>query len=581
MKWDPARGRGKRVHLRHALLACGFTWLAASAIAQNEAQAQTPNNGAQQRLLRDDLTAPDDTTQRPPGSKSDSSRDGTPNDGTPPDGSSTPAPSRIGNIPTYGLSAANGASDTGYDSLNRKRKKPKFYPGQRKPKPAAGPGSPVPVNSATSVLTPPRLSIPPSSTANRTPIAPAMAGTVTGQPTRRRLKLDDDPFGAIGDYAGSFLVKSAIEVRGGYDSNPGRFVTEKGSPFYVVAPELLVVSDWSRHALVADLRGSFTGYGNTFPPPTDGTISGAPTNVDRPDFIGHIDGRIDVSRDTKLTGEARLRLATDNPGSPNIQAGLAKYPVYVSPGVTLGIDQTFNRLQISAGATFDNTIYQQSKLTNGISTSNDDRNFNQYGGIARVSYDVIPGLKPFAEIQGDTRVHETFADRFGYRRDSDGGYVKAGTSFEFTRLVTGEISVGYALRSYQDSRLDKLQGLLTSALLSWSVTPLTTAKFISETTVAETTLAGVPGVLVRTYTAEVDHDFRRWLTGIGRFTYGTLDYQGSGRLDDLYSISGDVIYKLSRSLWVKATLRRDWLVSNIPGGSTASTLAMVGIRLQN
>ncbi len=178
-------------------------------------------------------------------------------------------------------------------------------------------------------------------------------------------------------------------------------------------------------------------------------------------------------------------------------------------------------------------------------------------------------------------MHETFVDRFGYQRNSDGGYVKAGTSFELTRLVTGEISVGYTLRNYQDSRLDRLQGLLTSALVSWSVSPLTTAKFVSDTQVAESTLAGVPGVLVRTYTAEVDHDFRRWLTGIGRFTYGTLDYQGSGRFDQLYSISGDVIYKLSRSLWVKATLRRDWLLSNVSGGSSASTVAMLGIRLQN
>jgi hypothetical protein len=28
----------------------------------------------------------------------------------------------------------------------------------------------------------------------------------------------------------------------------------------------------------------------------------------------------------------------------------------------------------------------------------------------------------------------------------DGGYAQAGTSFEFSRLLTGEISVGYALR---------------------------------------------------------------------------------------------------------------------------------------
>ena len=152
-----------------------------------------------------------------------------------------------------------------------------------------------------------------------------MAGTVIGQPPRKRLKIDDDPFGAVGDYAGSFLVKSAVELCGGYDTNPGRTFVPKGSPFYVVAPEFLAVSDWERHALVADLRGSFTGYGNTFPPPIDGTVSSAPTNVDRPDFTGHVDGRLDVSqRHPRCSGRLRLRVATDNPGSPNIQAGLAE-----------------------------------------------------------------------------------------------------------------------------------------------------------------------------------------------------------------------------------------------------------------
>ena len=63
----------------------------------------------------------------------------------------------------------------------------------------------------------------------------------------------------------------------------------------MVAPEFLAFSNWERHALVADLRGSFTGYGNTFPPPADGTVSSVPTNLDRPDFTGHVDGRLDVS----------------------------------------------------------------------------------------------------------------------------------------------------------------------------------------------------------------------------------------------------------------------------------------------
>jgi hypothetical protein len=481
-----------------------------------------------------------------------------------------PAPSRIGRTPTYGVPAASGASLSGFDSLNRTRKKRKFYPGQARAKQPPGPGNPVP-EIATSPLR----------AANRTPPSSVVIGTVVGQPRRKRLKVDDDPFGAVGDYVGGFLVKSAVELSGGYDTNPARLSAPQGSALYVVAPEFLAVSNWERHALVADLRGSFTGYGNSLPPTIDGVASPAPSNIDRPDFTGHIDGRLDVSHDTRLTSQLRLRLSTDNPGSPNIQAGLAKYPIYTTLGGTLGVDQNFNRLQISAGATVDRTAFTDSKLTDGTTSSNDDRNFNAYGGLGRVSYDLLPGVKPFVEAEGDSRVHDLPLDRGGFARDSTGGYAKAGTSFEFSRLLTGELSLGYAARDYADPRLERLQGLLTAASLTWTATPLTTAKFYSNTSIDETTLAGVSGILTHTYTIEVDHDFRRWLTAIGKFTYGTLDYQGDNRHDKTYSIEGDLVYKLTRNLWLKGSLRRDILDSNIAGSSSASTVAMLGVRVQN
>jgi hypothetical protein len=482
------------------------------------------------------------------------------------------ANSRIGQI---GVGAASGASGSGFDSLNRARKRPKLYPGQPKPKLLGAAGNPIPAIPAG------RLSVPPSEGAHKTPIAPAMAGTVIGQPPRKRLKIDDDPFGAVGDYAGSFLIKSALELGGGYDSNPARIAIAKGSPFYVVAPEFLAVSDWERHAVVADLRGSFTGYGETFPPPTNGTIASAPTNLDRPDFTGHIDGRLDVSSDTRLMAQLRLRVATDNPGSPNIQAGLASYPVYSTLGGTFGADQTFNRLQLSAGGMIDRTAYTDSKLTDGTSTSNDDRNFNQYGGVGRVSYDLLPGVKPFGEIEGDSRLHDLQLDRNGYQRNSSGGYAKLGSSFEFSRLLTGEISAGYAVRDYVDPRLKRLQGLLVASSLIWTATPLTTAKFSSATSIDETVVPGVSGVLTHTYTVEVDHDFRRWLTAIGKFTYGTYHYQGDNRFDRTYTVAGDLIYKMTRNFWIKATLRRDVLNSNIVGASSAATVMMLGVRMQN
>ena len=571
----PAQDRRKRAMILRALLAC----LALIAIEAGRAHAQTltpdlfrpvpggfvsPQNSPLRKISDNTGIDPTDSAIDPASDDTLRRKD-------------TRAPSRIGQVPSYGLPAASGASDSGFDSLNRTRKKPKLYPGQPKPKPPPGPGSPPPVESKW----PLRLSIPPSETANKTPLAPAMAGTVDGQPPRKRLKVDDDPFGAVGDYAGSFLIKSAVELSGGYDTNPGRLPQEKGLPFWVVAPEFLAVSDWERHALVADLRGSFTGYGGNLPATVDGAASPSPTDVDRPNFNGHVDGRFDISEDTHLTAQARLLVSTDNPGSPNVQAGLARYPVYASFGGTFGFDQKFNRLEISAGATVDRTVYQDSTLTDGTTSTNDDRNYNQYGGLARVSYELTPALKPFVEVEGDSRVHDLPLDRDGYARDSTGGYAKGGTSFEFSRLLTGEVSLGYSERDYVDPRLGRLDGLLTAGSLVWTPTPLTTARFVSSTSIDETIVPGVSGVLTHLYTVEVDHDFRRWLTAIGKFTYGTLDYQGDGRFDKIYSIEGDVVYKLTRNLWIKGTLRRDILNSNFIGSSSTSTVVMLGVRVQN
>lgn len=474
----------------------------------------------------------------------------------------SPAPSRIGAIPTYGIPPASGASDSGFDSLNRTRKKPKLYPGAPKPK-IVGPGNSAPSASRARVAA---------------PVSPSVAGTMPGQPPRRRLKPDDDPFANVGFHTGTFLTKAAVEVWGGYNTNPGRINQPKGSGFYTVAPELLIASDWERHSLIADLRGSFTGYGTTFPPGITGP-SPVPTSIDAPAFNGKVNGRIDATRDTRINTELRMRVFTDNPGSPNIQAGLSKYPLATTVGGTAGIEHDFNRLQVSVAGLADRTTYQQSMLTDGTSTTNDDRNYNQFGGLARVSYDLMPGLKPFGEFAANTRLHDVKFDRSTYQRDSDGGYVKAGSSFEFSRLLTGEAAIGYSLRTYQDPRLTDMKGLLTSASLIWTASGLTTVRFDATSSIDETTLPGVSGVISRDYSLQVDHAFRRWLIGTAKVGTGTSDYDGT-RFDRRYFVEGDLVYKLSRTFQLKAQVRHDWLDSSVTGANSAATVVMLGIRVQ-
>src|SRR5579872_5799775 len=132
----PATGRRERVTLLRAAL----PWLVLiGAIPSVQAQTLTPD------LLRpvpDGFLAPKDSPLR----RTAEAIGNTPGDAATNGRSNKdrPAPSRIGNIPSYGLPAGSGAAEAGFDSLNRTRKKPKLFPGQAKPKPSPGPGTPIP-----------------------------------------------------------------------------------------------------------------------------------------------------------------------------------------------------------------------------------------------------------------------------------------------------------------------------------------------------------------------------------------------------------------------------------------------------
>ena len=111
-------------------------------------------------------------------------------------------------------------------------------------------------------------------------------------------------------------------------------------------------------------------------------------------------------------------LSTDYPGSPNLPVGFAKLPIFTTYGSTVGLTQRFNRLELIAKATVDRTQYQDTPLVDGTTSSNQDRDFNQYGGAVRASYEVFPGVKPFVEVGADTRKHDLQFDRDGLQRDS-------------------------------------------------------------------------------------------------------------------------------------------------------------------
>jgi hypothetical protein len=503
---------------------------------------------------------------------------------------------------SYGSAAGSGAGTTGFVSTFLKRRAPVRRKGFGAPSqntaPAplslTAPGLSAKTGSSAAVSSTASNTAPQPAVARQGAISPALPpprspllripdGTATGDPLgtisttnmttaqstllRRRTAPEEDAFAQLGLRAGAFTVLPAVEIIGGYDTNPARTPGGKPSALITVAPELLAKSDWIRHEVTATLRGSYTAYGQT-------------PELDRPAFDGKVTGRLDVTHNTALIGEGTFVVGTDNPGSPNIQAGLTRFPIYTTLGGALGLTQRFNRVEVAIKGGAERTEYQDSVFTDGTSASNHDRDFNRYAILMRTSYDLMPGIKPFVEAGTDVREHDVAFDRAGVQRDSTGWTVKAGSTLSFYRLLTGEFAIGYIERDYKDPTLQSLRGPSLDASLVYAFSALTNVKLTASTVASETTVPGTAGVFTRNAGVEVEHAFRRWLIGSLKFNYGFDDYVGSTRKDDRYAISGTLIYKLNRMMQLKAEVREEWLRSSVPGVDYAATVMLLGLRLQ-
>lgn len=393
-------------------------------------------------------------------------------------------------------------------------------------------------------------------------------GVVAARPIRKRVT-EEDPFGPTGFYVGSFLYKPAIDFTGGYNSNPSQRLNGKASTFERIAPELSVKSDWSRHELTADLKGSYIWY-------NDNNLE----NLNKPDLDLKTKGRIDITKQTKAEIEGRFGLHADNPGDPNLPTDVKSPPMYITPGGSASVKHTLNRLELSLKGSIDRTAYGDATLNNGDLLDLRDRNYNQFSMNTRAAYEIKPGIKPFVEYGSDQRRHDRQNDAAGVARDSNGQMIKAGSEFELTGYLTGEASIGMFQREYKDPTFPNIQGMLYDASLIYYPTPLTTLKLNVKTAVDESILPGVAGALRHDYVLQIDHAFRRWLIGTVTLGFGTDDYEGSDRDDRRYIVGGALLWKLSREVHFKAEARREWLKSTVEGQDYTSNIITVGLRFQ-
>ncbi len=174
-----------------------------------------------------------------------------------------------------------------------------------------------------------------------------------------------------------------------------------------------------------------------------------------------------------------------------------------------------------------------------------------------------------------------------------------------THELTGEVALGYTQRNYDDPRFDSIDGLIGDASLIWTADALNTVKLTASSTVGESAVAGVSGVLYRNVGMQYDHAFRRWLIGSLKLGFGVDTYKGGSttagtttvsticgcvittpgettpdRQDLRYTAGVGMTYKVTREIWLKGEFRQDWVRSNVTGNDYDASTVLFGVRLQ-
>ena len=362
---------------------------------------------------------------------------------------------------------------------------------------------------------------------------------------------------AEGIRTGSFVVRPQLEVGAGWTSNvfalsdsglPGlEFVEDESALFGFVRPSVAGVSDWNRHEVRFD--GYVEGTGNerfdseTFV--TAGASVGGFMEIDRSSELfgavsfDHLREGREVNN-TFLVSEEPVQydLAQAEIGlrrefgrtRGSVRFDLSDYDyddVVVVPIALFQTDEDGERVLGPDGAVLPvlNADGTQAFLAQGDGDQ-DFRDHTAYRATAEAAYALSPDTALVVRGQLEQRDYDG-RDQFGLDRDSEGFRVAAGVEFDLTRLVRGEVTLGYFERDFEDPQFEDASGLGVDVGVEWFPTELTTVTLTGSRDVEDSPFVNAGGVVREEAVVQIDHELRR---DVSLYAYGGL---GQDRFDDL------------------------------------------------
>ncbi len=332
--------------------------------------------------------------------------------------------------------------------------------------------------------------------------------------------------------AGNYLIFPSVGAAVVFDDNIYASDIEKVSDWRSeITPGIKFQSQLPRHVLDFSLDGKIVNYLDH----TDQNYANVRAKLDG---ALHFDAAHTIAASLLSAIEHEER---DDPSYP--LTALGPVPLFHNRA-SVGITRDVGRLYGTLAATADRYDYSDVTAVNGSNLDQDARDTDIYSSLLKFGYRFSPGFEFVGKLRA---LNEHNHGTGSLDRDSWGYEAMAGLAFETNPLLRWRILGGYGVRDYEQAGLESLGTSLIEADVQWLPTQRLTIYGTLSRQILEAVNVDSAGIVQSDVKLRADYEIYHNLVLSGALEYRNDDYNGSDRVDDVYSARAGLDYYFTKN----------------------------------
>jgi hypothetical protein len=172
----------------------------------------------------------------------------------------------------------------------------------------------------------------------------------------------------------------------------------------------------------------------------------------------------------------------------------------------------------------------------------------------RLDYAISPTTALFISATGNQRNYDLAPPDVPIERDSEGYEVLVGANFDVTRLIAGEIGIGYLNQTYDDPATEETSSFAMRTALEWYPDELVTVSFAAARSIDDAGVSGAAAYVANDASIGIDYEIQRNVIVGARYRYSLDEYETIDREDTRWDATFSIDYAMNRgvSLFVEA-----------------------------